>query len=197
MAANISPDNLIMSILINSISTMLSITSTFHFSSGTKRLIALPVDVRNRAIREHRHQVAGAGKHECERVFLLRQISERLVGIAQEMHQSRAEEHSAGELRPDHQKPLVPLQEVRRHTSGEGSDEDEDEAPDLGEDERSRSQIWSFRGRSFRSGVVVGAAMAEDGDREEEEEEEEEEERSGHGGVTEEEIGILEIFRVL
>lgn len=137
--------------------------------------------MRDRAICQHRHQEPGTGEHERERVLLLRQISERLVRIAQEMHQSRPEENSARELRPEHQKPLVPLQKVRRDTSGEGSDEDEDKAPDLDKNQGFRSQVWTARGRIFCSGVLIGTAVAGDGGREKEEEDEVEE-RSGHGG---------------
>lgn len=104
-------------------------TLKLNISAATVR--PLSIHVRNQTIREHRHQIPGARQHERERILHGRQIPERLVRVAQKMHHRRRQEHAAGELSSQHQKRLVPLQEVRRHAGDERPDEHQNQAVDL------------------------------------------------------------------
>lgn len=112
-----------------------------QIATGATALSLRAVDIGNSAIGEHGEQVAGTREHESEGVLLLRQVAERLVGVAEEVHQRRPQEHPSGELRPQDEERLVPLQEVRGHAPEERADEDQDKAPDLGKDQGRGTQV--------------------------------------------------------
>lgn len=151
-------------------------------TGATALSLLLAVDVGESAVGEHGEQVSGAREHEGEGVLLIRQVAERLVGVAEEVHQRRPQEHPPGELGPQDQERLVPLQKVRGHATGERADEDQDEAPDLGEDQGLGPQVnvLVLPGGGGGVPVVVAPAMGGGGEEEGQEEGEEEEEGARH-----------------
>lgn len=89
------------------------------------------------------------------------------------MHHSGAEEDAAGELSAEEEEAVVPFEETGGDTGDEGTEEDENEAGDLDEDERFGAEVRG-RGRAvFGSGVLIGVTAVGGGGGEEEEEEEE------------------------
>lgn len=88
------------------------------------------------------------------------EILEGLVRVAEEVHHGRPQEDAAGELGAEGEERLVPLQEVGGYAGEKGRKEDHDEAPDLGEDQRLRSEIRLDAPGGVGVRIVVAAATA-------------------------------------
>jgi hypothetical protein len=128
-------------------------------------------DVRDDAVGEHGDDVSGAREHERVRVPAVgEQVPERLVGVAEEVHERGAEEHAAGELRAQRQERFVPPHEVGGHAAGQRAREHHRQAPQLRRHHPARAQVGlrrrvpavRVRVRAGSTAVVAarGGAMA-------------------------------------
>ena len=87
------------------------------------------------------------------------------------MHHSGAEEDAAGELSAEEEKAVVPFEETGGDSGDEGTEEYENEAGDLDEDERFGAEVRG-RGKAVAgSGVIIVGVTAVGGGGGEEEEE--------------------------
>lgn len=96
------------------------------------------------------------------------------------MHHSSAEEDSAGELSAENEESIVPFEETGRNSGDEGTEEDQNQATDLDEDEWLGAEIGGGTGSGVSVVSVAVAAVGGGGGEEEDEDGNLGKKRAGH-----------------
>lgn len=109
----------------------------FHFSLSS----AAVGHQQYHAVGGHGDEVPRSCQHESKRIRLLRQVAERGIGVAQEMHKRSPEKHPAGELSSQEQKALVPPPEIRRDSAGERAHKQNDQTVNFHQDQPSPAEV--------------------------------------------------------